>query len=174
MDVYHGERVALVWLSPEILDSLLDGRRDEAERLLGARIPPEWPGPDAGFLRFRRRQMEERPEYVEWLVRAVVLDGEVVGHAGFHGPPGINERRDPDALEVGYSIFERHRGRGLATDALRALMGWAGERGITRFVASVSPENAPSLAIVRKLGFVEVGRHWDEEDGEELEFVSPP
>jgi hypothetical protein len=24
---------------------------------------------------------------------------------------------------------------------------------------------------VRRLGFVEVGRHWDDEDGEELEFL---
>jgi RimJ/RimL family protein N-acetyltransferase len=30
--------------------------------------------------------------------------------------------------------------------------------------------NEPSLAIARRFGFVEIGRHWDDEDGEELEF----
>jgi len=32
-----------------------------------------------------------------------------------------------------------------------------------------SPVDA-MLALVRRLGFQEIGRHWDEEDGEELEF----
>ena len=50
------------------------------------------------------------------------------------------------------------------------LLDWARAEGIHRFVASVGPGNEPSLAIVRRLGFVEVGRHWDDEDGEELEF----
>ena len=50
-------------------------------------------------------------------------------------------------------------------------MDWARDRhGITRFVASVAPTNEPSLAIVRGLGFVDTGRHWDDEDGLELEF----
>ena len=42
--------------------------------------------------------------------------------------------------------------------------------GIQRFIASISPGNKASLALVRRLGFQEFGRHWDEEDGEELEF----
>jgi L-amino acid N-acyltransferase YncA len=53
---------------------------------------------------------------------------------------------------------------------VRALIAAAEAQGIGRFIASVGPENEPSLAIVRRLGFVEVGRHWDDEDGEELEF----
>jgi RimJ/RimL family protein N-acetyltransferase len=51
------------------------------------------------------------------------------------------------------------------------LVGWAHrEHGIRRFLFSISPDNEPSLAIARRLGFSEVGRHWDDEDGEELEF----
>ena len=53
---------------------------------------------------------------------------------------------------------------------MRALIAAAETQGVRRFVASVGPENEPSLAIVRRLGFVEVGRHWDDQDGEELEF----
>jgi [ribosomal protein S5]-alanine N-acetyltransferase len=50
-------------------------------------------------------------------------------------------------------------------------MHWAeSEHGIQHFVASVEPGNAASLAVVRRLGFEQTGRHWDDEDGEELEF----
>jgi RimJ/RimL family protein N-acetyltransferase len=73
-------------------------------------------------------------------------------------------------LEVGYRIFPEHRRRGYATEAVRALLDWARAQGIDRFIASVGPKNAPSLALVRQLGFREVGCHWDDEDGEELEF----
>ena len=45
-----------------------------------------------------------------------------------------------------------------------------GGRGLGRFVASVAPDNAPSLAIIRKLGFVRTGEHIDSEDGLEQVF----
>jgi RimJ/RimL family protein N-acetyltransferase len=95
----------------------------------------------------------------------------MIGHAGFHGPPGVNGRKDPEALEVGYTVFPPFRRQGYATEAVTALMDWAqGEKGIRRFIASVSPDNEPSLAMVRKLGFVQTGEQWDEEDGLELVF----
>ena len=95
----------------------------------------------------------------------------MIGHAGFHGPPGVNAVKVADAVEVGYSVFEPYRRRGYATEVVRALIDWASSKhGIRHFVASISPENEPSLALVRRLGFEQTGRHWDEEDGEELEF----
>ena len=107
-------------------------------------------------------------------MRAVILREPVrtmIGHAGFHGQPGVNGKQDPEAVELGYTIFEPHRGHGYATEAAQALMDWAREeKGISRFFASVAPDERPSLAIVRKLGFVQTGEQWDEEDGLELVF----
>ena len=48
-------------------------------------------------------------------------------------------------------------------------MDWAAGEGIHRFVFSIGPWNEPSLAIARKLGFVQTGEQWDDEDG--LEHV---
>jgi ribosomal-protein-alanine N-acetyltransferase len=163
------ERLELVWLSPELVEAILEGRRDELEFA----VPDDWPDEhDRRFLAFRLRQMGDEPARGPWLVRAVVLPGsrELIGHVGFHGPPGVNSLRAEDAVEVGYTIFPEHRRQGYATEALAALLGWARAQGIDHFVASVGPENEPSLRMVRRLGFVEVGRHWDDEDGEELEF----
>jgi RimJ/RimL family protein N-acetyltransferase len=163
------ERLDLVWLSPELIEALLDDRRDA----LDFAVPEDWPDPhDRRFLAFRLRQTSDDPGRAPWLVRAIVLRDEdrMIGHIGFHGPPGVNARREPRAVEVGYTIFPEHRRQGYATEAVRGLLGWARSQGIDHFVASVGPKNEPSLALVRRLGFVEVGRHWDDEDGEELEF----
>src|SRR5207244_11198805 len=124
-------------------------------------------------LRVGRRQMRGRPEIQEWFgYPAVLPEGErpMIGHAGFHGPPGVNAVKAPDAVEVGYSIFEPHRRRGYATEVVRALIEWASrEHSIQRFIASISPENEPSLALARRLGFKPIGQPWHDADGEELE-----
>ncbi len=162
-------------MSPAFLDALLAGRRNEAEAAAGFKVPDAWPDAhDRRFLALRIKQMRDRPETQEWFVRALVLpDGDrpMIGHAGFHGPPGTNSLKAPEAVEVGYTVFPEYRRRGFASEAAQALIDWAvTERGIRLFIASVGPQNEPSLRLVGTLGFEEAGRHWDEEDGEELEF----
>ncbi len=150
----------------------MGGRRTEAQTLVPFPLPAAWPGAHEHHFRMRLDQMRKNPATEGWLVRAMVLRGPTplaVGRIGFHGPPGVNGKRDPGALEVGYDVDPVHRRKGYASEAARALISWASaEHGIRRFLASVSPGNEPSLAIVRKLGFVQIGTQWDEDDGEEL------
>ena len=172
---FAAERLELVSISPAIAEAIVEGRRDVAERLLGATIPTGWPdGHDQRFLRLRLQQLERDPEAQQWLVRALVRresDPSMIGHAGFHGAPGVNGEKRTGALELGFTVFPPYRGAGYAREAAAALIEWARrEHGIRDFVASVSPENPPSLAIVRRLGFVQTGDQWDEEDGMELVF----
>jgi [ribosomal protein S5]-alanine N-acetyltransferase len=159
-------------MTTEFLEAILDDRRDEAAALLEVEIPDEFPSEgDRGFLGLRLRQMREDERFQTWCPHAVLLEGRMIGHAGYHGPPGINSAHKPDAVEYGYKIFQDHRGRGYATQAAVMLMDLAEQRaGIRHFVLSVSPENDPSLAIVRKLGFVRTGEQIDEEDGLEHIF----
>jgi ribosomal-protein-alanine N-acetyltransferase len=90
----------------------------------------------------------------------------VVGEAGFHGPPDGDDR-----VEIGYMVVGEHRRCGYAEEAVRALMAWAkAEHGISRFRASISPHNAPSLSLIRKLGFAQVGTQLHDRRGEELIF----
>ena len=103
------------------------------------------------------------------MARFMVLRGvkaQVVGHCGFHGPPATVGR-----AEIGYTVFSAFRGRGYAQEAAAALVRWAFEQGEREVFATVSPTNAPSLAIVRALGFEEVGEQIDDVDGLELVFV---
>ncbi len=172
-DPVISERLELVSLSPGALEALIAGRTSDAETLIGGRLADGWPGGDERYFRLRLGQMQREPSLRRWIVRALVLrDGrEIVGHAGFHGPPGTNGKKDPAAVEIGYKVFEPFRGRGLATEAVRALMAWAREEhGVRRFILSIAPSNEPSLAIARKLGFEQTGEQWDDEDGLELVF----
>ncbi len=168
------ERVALVSLTEQIAAAILEGRRSDAQALGRFALPEDWPDEhDRRFLALRRREMHADPSRTPWLVRAIVLRSEerpMIGHVGFHGPPGTNARHEPRAVEVGYTVFPTYRGRGYASEAVKALVHWARSQGVDHFVASIAPGNAASLALARRLGFREVGRHWDEEDGEELEF----
>jgi len=71
-------------------------------------------------------------------------------------------------------VFPEHRRRGYAEEATRAMISWAGEQpGVRGIRASVSPDNEPSLNLVRKLGFVQTGSQIDEIDGLELVFELP-
>jgi RimJ/RimL family protein N-acetyltransferase len=168
------DRLDLVQLTAPVLEAILAGRHEEAGRLGGFTVPARWPGDDARFFEMRLGQVRDDPERLPWSIRAVVLrDGnQAVGHAGFHGPPGVNGLEDPEAVEIGYTVEPEHRRRGYAEETAAGLIAWAATQpGARRVIASIAPDNEPSLGLARKLGFQEHSRVIDEEDGEEIVFV---
>ena len=173
MDVRDGAietpRTRLVLMSLGFMDAILAGDREGAEALLGASVPDEWPDEDDRWLlRLRNEQIREDASSAPWLVRAIVSReaDRMVGHVGFHGPP--DEDR---VVEIGYTVLSDFRRRGYAEEAVRAMFDWAhSEHEIARLRASAAPDNDPSLALIKKLGFFQVGVQWDERDGRELVF----
>lgn len=163
-------RLELVALEPETIRHLIHGDRQKAEKVQGLRIPQEFPRHDDidGFLAIQLQRMQASPDRREWMARLMVARAqeEVIGHCGFHGPPEVIGR-----AEIGYTVFRPFRGKGFAKEAARALVEWALTNGETKVYASVSPDNAPSLAVVRSLGFKQVGTQVDEVDGLELVFA---
>jgi len=168
-----GERLDLVLLTADVLEPLFAGRRAEAQAAGGFLLPGGWPDDhDGRWLRRRLKQMQEDPAVTVWLARAMVLRSDphraMVGHIGFHGAA------QDGAAEMGYTVMPSYRRRGYAHEAVLAMMRWAREeRGVQRFILSISPENAPSLALAAKLGFVQTGEQMDEEDGLEYVFELP-
>ena len=168
-------RLELLSMGPALLVALLGNQREQAARILAATIPEWWPDAiDTRFLRLRLEQMQRDPAAQQWLVRAIVRresTPQMVGHAGFHGPPEVDDPHRPHKVELGYAVFPDFRGHGYAIETAAALIAWARARhGIRRFIASIGPENHVSLAIVQRLGFVQTGQQWDDEDGLELVF----
>ena len=153
--------IQLVPMTPEFLDALVADRREESEHELGISLFADYPDEDERrFLSLRLRQMHEDARFQAWCEHAFVRGGQMIGHGGYDGPPGNNAAQAPDAVEFGY-----------ATEAARMLMDLAEERaGVRHFVLAISPTNAPSLAIARKLGFVRTGERIDKERGLEHVF----
>ena len=162
------ERLRLVPIPPEGVRLLIAGRSAEASSLLGATLPDGFP--DAGeieFLAIQLARMDRAPDRRQWMVRLMVLaaTSEAVGYIAFHGPPEMIGR-----AEIGYTVFPERRRQGYAAEAVQGMIGWAARQGADAVYLSISPANGPSLAIARRLGFLQVGVQEDEVDGTELVF----
>jgi ribosomal-protein-alanine N-acetyltransferase len=164
-------RFELVSMSMRFMRLLLARDLEGAADEIGASIPPDLAERLDNFLQFRIADLEVDASAQPWLGRAIVLtdaDGSrlVIGSAGFHAPPDEDGR-----VEVGYRVEPGYRRQGVASEVVRALFDWAArEHGVTRFRASVSPDNLPSLAVIGRLGFRQVGVQMDDIDGEEYVF----
>ncbi len=150
---------------------LLAREVEAASEEIGANVPLDMAERLDHFLQFRIADLEIDATAQPWLGRAIVLTEangtrQAIGSAGFHAPPGQDGR-----VEIGYRVEPAYRRQGVATEVVHALFDWAAsQHGVTRFRASVSPNNVASLAIIRGLGFRQVGVQIDDIDGEELVF----
>lgn len=154
-------------LTADVLRALLRGQLDDASQVAGVSLSHHFLE-DTWLWQLRLSQIEENPASEPWLARATVrvADGVVIGRAGFHAPPD-----DRGVVEIGYEVSPEFRRQGYGRATAAALIEEAMSYPEVMAVrASVSPDNAPSLAIVRSLGFVQVGEQIDEIDGLELVF----
>jgi [ribosomal protein S5]-alanine N-acetyltransferase len=164
--------VRFVELPSTTLTALVDGDLPAASANAGVTLT-EYFVTDKARRLWRRRvdQVAADPGSARWIVRAVVAepDGVVIGHAGFHGPPD-----ETGMVEISYSVAPDFRRQGYARAMLAELLHRAAvEPAVTTVRATISPDNAASLATISGFGFVEVGEQWDEEDGRELIFEVP-
>ena len=157
--------ISFVKLSPAALRALVEGDLAAASAAAGQELS-EYLVEEKWLWEIRLAQIATDPVSADWIARAAVADGVVVGHGGFHGPP------DADGMvEVAYSVDPAYRRRGFAKAMLASLLERARQEPGVRVVrASISPQNAASLATIAGFGFSPAGEQWDEEDGLELLF----
>ncbi len=164
-------RLILRTLPPAALAALVAGDRAEASRLAGCDLG-DFPEDEREIAAVRLQDLTDDPSYLPWSLRAMALKPRLafVGHFNFHAKPGADYLKElaPGAVELGYFVAPAWRRQGFAEEAALAMMDWATRtHGISRFVVSISPENAPSVAMARKLGFSRIGSHIDDVDGYE-------
>jgi [ribosomal protein S5]-alanine N-acetyltransferase len=152
MRILHSERLRLVPVTLENAEVLW--------RLLqqpGLRQFQDLPSVDLAQF---RRMVGSRPTVLEegawgrfeWLT---FLEGvaEPVGWASLR----VGERA-ASAGEIGYSVVEAYRGRGIATECVRSIVGEAfGHLHLRKIRAYCVPENLASRAVLDRAGFQEDG-----------------
>ena len=88
---------------------------------------------------------------------------------------GLIKRDGLDDVDLGYALLPSFRSQGFALEAATAAMTQASALGLARVVAIVSPGNAASISLLRKLGFRRERSVRLADDAEELElFASAP
>lgn len=90
------------------------------------------------------------------LLLAIEVDGETVGGIGVHPLDDVYARTG----EIGYWLAEPYWGRGIVTDAVRAIVPIAfTEMGLVRLEAGVFSNNPASMRVLEHAGFVREAVH---------------
>jgi len=74
---------------------------------------------------------------------------------------------------MGYAIVPEYRGRGLATEAVAAVLDWT-ERHDVDVYASIRPSNPASLRVLEKIGMRPVDSYVDEDGQRNIYRRLPP
>jgi RimJ/RimL family protein N-acetyltransferase len=162
------DNLRLIAVEPFHVEALSRDKRELAE-VLGVAVPDGWPQfpeafappEDGGPRRSERPPTDWRGYFVVHPRRRAL-----VGNGGFTGDPD-----DSGVVEIGYEIAPEHRNRGFATEAARAMIGYAfahADARVEAVVAHTLAETNASNAVLRKAGmsFVaevddpEVGKAW--------------
>lgn len=99
-------------------------------------------------------------------------DGEVLGSANLSW-----EHRSGcggGVVELGMSVAQSHRGRGVGRSLVGACLAWARASGAHKIALQVWPHNAAARALYERFGFAEEGylrRHWRRRNGETWDAV---
>lgn len=155
----HAPRMALLPLTTELADAMLASDRVQLARLLQADIPDRWPEDKLLLhaLRNDRPAIAIDPDQARWRTRVAVARIQehyaVAGTCSLLGPPdGVG------AIVMYFEIAPEMRQRGYASEAARALMGWAMEQsGVGHMESQVEASNAIGQRILFRLGMVRSG-----------------
>ena len=117
-------------------------------------------------LRHRIPRVKKDPTFAEIGLVIAVADREIIGSAGFHDFPDVN-----GMIEIGFGIVPEKQKMGFGTELLHGMWREIAKRSDVKILRyTVSPDNEPSLHIIKKLNFELVGEQIDTEDGLEKIF----
>lgn len=151
--VLDSARLTLVAATQEIITADLAGH-DALGRALHATVPAQWPPElfstvvmNVAFL-----QLNDPAEngWSVWYLLKRQQEGPVlVGLCQFKGRPD-----ESGSVELAYSVLERHRNKGIATEAVGRLVRWAfSHQNVTEVTAETLPYRKQSIRIMEKNGF---------------------
>ena len=191
---YHGRAVpdaivtARLELRPGTPEQLLAsiGPSDALAAALECRVPPDWPPLhwDAGPVEWLLAKLASEPGepfWQAWFILWVPGDEPadeadepggvgpaptLVGTVGFKGPPGPPDSDTDSVVEIGYSVVNSFHRRGIASEAVAAMLEWAGaDPRVRTFWAHTLAGDPASAGVLLKNGFRLIAPIEDPDDG---------
>lgn len=165
MSILHTRRLELVPITLSIVEAVMADRREEVERLVGAKLPGRWPGRaliERAFCASLDR-IRAQPDVRLWGDRMMITrdppgERKIVGSVVFHGHPD-----ESGEVEVGYGVEQASQGMGYGSEATVAMVDWALEQpGCDRVTATTLPWHTASVRILQRAGLRAVG--WREHE----------
>lgn len=95
--------------------------------------------------------------YGFWVIEDAA-SGAYLGEIGFADFRRAIEPALDGMPEMGWALSPMAHGKGIATEALAAALTWGDSNLPAPFCCIISPDNAPSLRVAEKAGFVELTR----------------
>lgn len=141
-------RLTLRSARPDDLEGMHAVLSDPRATLWWSTPPHETLEQTAAWLEGMIANGRDHPDFV------IELNGRVIGKAGFYEMP-----------DIGYILHPDVWGQGLAAEAVGAAIDHVfGTRDIETLTADVDPENAASIRLLERLGFIRTGsraRTWN-------------
>lgn len=91
-----------------------------------------------------------------WFVRETTT-GMFCGEVGLMDSRRATEPLFEDTPEAGWAFVPRAQGKGLAREAVAAMLGWADGHGIARTVCIIDPAHTRSIQLAQTLGYQAAG-----------------
>ncbi|MEO5495025.1 MAG: GNAT family protein [Sphingomonas sp.] len=94
-------------------------------------------------------RLEKAVADTDWRAWAIAVKGDDTAI----GTVACYEKRQGKVTEIGYILRRDHWGHGYVTEAVAAMIDLLFAEGQRRIFADTDPDNAPSIAVVKRLGF---------------------
>ncbi len=108
----------------------------------------------------KRMTLLAAPEDGAWVVYAIELDGHVVGEVLLKREDAAN-----GVAELGYAVSAHVQGKGIASEAVAAMLELGGTAfGVRTVHAVVDERNVASIRLLERSGFVLDGRYPDDDE----------
>lgn len=161
------QRLRLVALDTELTEWQLNDRARFFE-VLGVEAEPSWPPELVGIetMEWTRDQLAAHPDHAGWYSWVYIspIMNRLLGIGGFKGAPNA-----AGEVEIDYSMLVSYRERGLATEAVNALIGWAyGHDAVKRVIANTRSDGHASHRVLEKAGFTQVASFLNPESDVEM------
>ncbi|MFF1792347.1 GNAT family N-acetyltransferase [Kitasatospora sp. NPDC058243] len=160
----HSERLDLLPIGPEHAEELAAALADPALHAFTGGSPATADDLRVRYARLAAGSPDPAETWGNWALR-LRADGSLTGY--------VQTTVSPGAADLAWVVGTPWQGRGLATEAARALLSHLAAAGVSTVTAHIHPDHHASAAVARALGLTPTDEQQDGETRWQAELPRP-